>query len=97
MCNPNLKFMAPFVAPPAYFESDGIHLNQDAGSSFIFYIVSSCDELFPATSEQEGIVSPPDGSMVQASIASLSKSVNDLRSDVIRRRLQDNLIFARIK
>ena len=99
MCNPKIKFMAPFVAPPSYFESDGIHLNRDAGLSFIFYLVSSSDQLYPPEAEEAGGVpeSGPSSSMVSSSLASLSKSVNELRSDVNRRCLQDNLIFARIK
>jgi len=47
MSNPNLRFMAPFPSPPSYFESDGIHLDQDAGNSFIYYLVTGCDQLFP--------------------------------------------------
>ena len=99
MCNPKIKFMSPFAAPPSFFESDGIHLNQDAGSSFIFYLISGVDQLFPPESETvEGNPAPGTSeAMVSSSLASLSRSVCTLRNDVNRRRLQDNLIFARIK
>jgi len=97
MSNPNLRFMAPFPSPPSYFESDGIHLNQDAGNSFIYYLVTGCDQLFPPEMDTDTQAGCLDLRMVSSSIATLSKSVVELRSDVDRRRLQDNLIFARIK
>jgi len=98
MSNPNLKFMAPFPSPSSYYESDGIHLNQDAGNSFIYYLVTGCDQLFPPEMDTDTVQAGClDLQMVSSSIATLSKSVVELRSDVDRRRLQDNLIFARIK
>jgi hypothetical protein len=98
MCNPNLKYLAPFVAGPSYFETDGIHLNADAGGSFIRYLVSSADLLFPPDSEAGS--APPlvaDATVEAPSLSQLSQDVAKLRSDVTRRRLQDNLVFARIK
>ncbi len=96
MCNPQLKFLSPFVAPPSYFESDGIHLNSDAGVTFVRFLVSGCDQLFPPDSGT-AVPAPPSDVSVAASLTSLSRSIDDLRSDVRRRRLQDNLLFARIK
>jgi len=88
--------MTPFVAPVTFFEADGVHLNSDAGSSFIFYLISGSYQLFPPdTNVSSG--SLPSGDMITSSLASLSRSVTDLRSDIKRRRMQDNLLFARIK
>jgi len=98
MGNPSLKYLAPFVAGPTFFESDGVHLNADAGSSFIRYLVSSADLLFPPTNETSSIPTPEASVPVEvSSLSQLSQDVAKLRSDVTRRRLQDNLVFARIK
>ena len=97
MGNPRIKFLSPFVAPPTFFEADGVHLNADAGASFIFYLVAGSDQLFPPTPEAGSVAPEVSSQMVSSSLASLSRSVSELRSDVRRRRLQDNLIFARIK
>ena len=96
MCNLHLKFMTPFVAPPSFFELDQIHLNADAGLAFVQFLVSNSDQLFPPTSEVTPVSVPADAS-IAVSLTSLSRSVDDLRADVRRRRLQDNLLFARIK
>ena len=87
--------MTPFVAPPSFFETDGIHLNSDAGLSFVHFIVSNSDQLFPPSVDGEPPTDPTID--VGATLTCLSRSVDSLRSDVSRRRLQDNLIFARIK
>ena len=95
MSNPRLKFMTPFVAPPSFFESDGVHLNSDAGLSFIHHLVNNSDQLFPPDSGTVA-VAQSDASIAVA-VSGLSRSVFELRSEVQRRRLQDNLVFARIK
>ena len=95
MGNSNLKFMTPFVAPPSFYESDGIHLNSDAGLSFVHFLVANSDQLFPSSDDVAQVTESTID--VAASLTCLSKSVETLRSDVSRRRLQDNLIFARIK
>ncbi len=115
MCNPNLKFMSPFVAPPSFFEADGLHLNSDAGLSFVHYLVSNSDLLYPpemgnsieasmnvGKQNQSGPSSAPLVTQSAAPLPSLTLSglaqdVSVLRSEVKRRRLQDNLLFARIK
>jgi len=106
MNNPRLKYLAPFVAPPAFFESDRVHLNSEAGSSFVRFLVSSADLLFPPVENTETIREPPPQNPMSGltlpadtvtSIQQLSQDVRELRSDVRRRRLQDNLVFARIK
>jgi len=95
MDNPRLKFMSPFVAPPSFFESDGVHLNADAGASFINYLVSSADLLFP---DLPALPDPnPTGVTEISGLARLALTVSALREDVDRRRRQDNLVFARIK
>jgi len=95
MNNPQLKFMTPFVAPPTYFESDGVHLNSEAGVTFVQFLVTNCDILFPTDSAP--ISAPGPTQAASSPLEALSETVDLLRSDVLRRRLQDNLIFARIK
>ena len=98
MGNSRLKYMAPFVAPPNFFEADGVHLNADAGTSFIHYLVASADLLFPAsddvTPESAG---PQTESVAAPALSKLSRDVSELRAEVRHRRCQDNLVFARIK
>ncbi len=97
MGNSRLKYLAPFVAPPTFFESDGIHLNSDAGTSFIHYLVSSADLLYPPVASGEAPVQTAVTEAAPVSLAQLSRDVTDLKSDFLRRRCQDNLVFARIK
>lgn len=42
-----VRYLSPFVAPPSFFESDGVHLNQDAGVQFIRFIIDGVDQIFP--------------------------------------------------
>ncbi len=95
----HVKFLSPFVAPLSYFEADGVHLNNDAGTAFITHLISGADHLFPAEPvpviEAENSTSTAGPS--SGALAKLSLSVSALRDDVVRRRLQDNLLFARIK
>ena len=51
--NPQLQMLAPFVALPHSFETDGVHLNPDAGENFIRYVINGVDQIFPVS------VSPP--------------------------------------
>ena len=106
--NPQLKYLSPFVAPPSFYESDRVHLNADAGHSFIHFLVSGVDLLFPSNVVSQPQVSdaatPTGGSsevipgtVGSSSMLELRRDVSDLRSEVRRRRLQDNLLFARIK
>ena len=95
MSNPRIKFMSPFIAPPSYFESDGVHLNADAGTSFIHYLVNSADLLFPV--DCAGSDPTVDAVPEATGLAQLTLTVSALREDVDRRRLQDNLVFSRIK
>jgi len=98
MQNPRLKYMVPFVAPPTFFESDGVHLNSDAGTSFIHHLVSSADFLFPP-SPTPGPLPPSEepGPVTTTTLSQLALDVSELRSDFSRRRRQDNLVFARIR
>ena len=95
MANPRLRYMAPFVAPPTFFEADGVHLNSDAGASFIHYLVASADLLFPisedADSEAATELSTPKA------LSQLTRDVNSLRTEIRQRRCQDTVVFARIK
>ncbi len=84
--NPQIKYLSPFVAPPSYFESDGIHLNAEAGVLFVNYLVTSMVLLFPDSPPT--VQNPP--SSEDSGLVQLSKSVSDLRRDFIQRRLQDN-------
>ncbi len=98
LSNPRVKYLAPFVAPPSYFESDGVHLNPEAGSSFIQYLVSGADTLFPPSQPLPSLSgAPEDHSTTEVTVLQLSRDVKELRSEFNRRRCQDNLVFARIK
>ncbi len=102
MANSNLKYLAPFVAGPSFFESDGVHLNADAGATFIRYLVSSADLLFPQEGDDAGTASQAShvegsGPEKTLTLTQLSQDVDELRANFKRRRLQDNLVFARIK
>lgn len=98
--NPRLQYMAPFVAPPGYFESDGIHLNVAAGSSFVQYLVTGADQLYPPvipSTSAANTLTPSSVPDAPLTLSQLAQDVKELRSDVQRRRDQDNLVFARIK
>ena len=105
MGNPQLKYMAPFVAPHSFYESDGVHLNSEAGASFISYLVTSADLLFPesevqplsASGTSDPVAETSSGFSSSVSLSQLSQDVTSLRSEVRRHRCQDNLVFARIK
>ena len=94
MCNSNLKFMTPFAAPSSFFERDGVHLNHEAGVTFVQNLITGCDLLYPSVLDP---ASSSSTTSTPAEFVTLSQSVDVLRSDFLRRRLQDNLIFARIK
>ena len=94
MGNPRLKYMAPFVAPPTFFEADGVHLNADAGTSFVHYLVASADLLFPPS---EDVAQESAEAVAPLALSDLARDVSELRTEVRRRRCQDNLVFARIK
>ena len=44
-----IRTLAPFVALPTSFESDGVHLTSEVGESFIEYVLSGVDQIFPAS------------------------------------------------
>ncbi len=54
-----LQVLSPFVTLPSSFEADGVHLNGEAGLSFIQYLVTGLDQLVPtsSTSTEAGSVS----------------------------------------
>jgi len=45
-----VRYLSPFVSPPHFFISDGVHLNQDAGIQFIRFILDGVDQIFPPVS-----------------------------------------------
>ncbi len=45
--NSQIRYLSPFVAPPSFFCSDGVHLTPDAGGHFIRFIVDGVDQVFP--------------------------------------------------
>ena len=80
--------IAPFIAPPTFFETDGYHLNQAAGIEFVKYIIASVDQVFPIL-QCQSLTTPPSSSLssitdlpspVQphADLASLSSAVTEL-------------------
>ncbi len=56
---PQISYLSPFVAPPQYFTSDGIHLNQDAGVQFIRFIVDGVDQVCPPVDSNDSQPSEP--------------------------------------
>lgn len=139
-----LQVLSPFVTLPSSFETDGVHLNGEAGLSFIQYLVTGLDQLVPAssTSTEAGSVSthlapahpfasssgatggsstvPEPGSIsahltpanlfatssgngtsdpnvLQSAVANLASLTGSMRAEITARRLQDNLVFARLK
>jgi len=139
--NGQIQLLAPYVAMPGSFESDGVHLNSESGLSFIQYMINGLDQLLPeenptirdgasviesssissrlpaigtASAPGGSLLVPPFGSsvpapslsvnlatsspqMLQDAVASLTSLTGTMRSEVTARRLQDNLIFARLK
>jgi hypothetical protein len=94
--------MAPFVAPGSFFESDGIHLNSDAGHQFVHFLVGNADAMFPdvVPSALTSVIVPspsPAPSASGPSTETLADKVAMLDVKLSRRISQDNLIFARIK
>jgi hypothetical protein len=134
--SPRLQVMAPFVALPSSFESDGVHLNSASGLCFIQFLINGLDQILPSphsgqtqtaslmppsssvstatndgapststaqfTSSSVGNIDPTSSSstsssMLSQAVTSLTVLTGNLRSEVTTRRLQDNLIFARLK
>ena len=107
-----IKCLSPFIAPRCYFESDGIHLNSAAGIEFIKYIFAGVDQSFPVL-DCSRLASPPSRSLPPQASSSVAQpetvgelvvAVRELTSvtekfqaDVLTRRDQDNLVFARLK
>ncbi len=95
--NPNIRFMAPFIAPGSFFESDGIHLNADAGLQYVNFLIGGADALFP---ENVNLVPAPVTIPTTSSVTpspDLAEKVARIDAKLSRRISQDNLIFARIK
>lgn len=138
-----LQVMAPFVALPSSFDSDGVHLNSASGLCFIQFLINGLDQILPSTpagqpqsasmmpSSSSVTTATHDGtssastapftsssvgaqgasfanvvqtsssssssSMLSQAVTSLTVMTGNLRSEVVTRRLQDNLIFARLK
>ena len=46
---PQLQMLAPFVALPTSYESDGVHLSAAAGECFIKYVLNGVDQVYPVT------------------------------------------------
>ena len=115
-----IQVLAPFVALPSSFESDGVHLNSEAGVCFIQYVLNGVDQLlpvidatgpsfsqdtisaptsFPISSSSGGAASSSvsEAPLLHQAVASLTSLTGSMRAEITARRLQDNLIFARLK
>jgi len=64
-----VRYLSPFVAPPHFFVSDGVHLNQDAGIQLIRFILDGVDQIFPP--EQPISMAPSLSAFSQGSTAEL--------------------------
>lgn len=101
--------LAPFIAPGSYFESDGVHLNAAAGVEFIKYIISGVDQAFPVidcvqmappvpgSSSSSSLPSISDLKSLTSAVRELTDVTQQFQADVLSRREQDNLVFARLK
>jgi hypothetical protein len=101
LSSPQIKCLSPFIAPVSYFDSDNVHLNAAAGVEFVKYIVAGVDQVFPVL-DCTGSANAP--SSLPTASPDLASAVRDLTSvterfqaDVLTRRQQDNLVFARLK
>ena len=116
---PQICCLAPFIAPPSFFESDGIHLHQAAGIDFIKYIIDSVDQVYPviqcqsfaspssrspdevakviAGGSNTSVEAPSDMRQLSSAVSDLTTLTQQFRDDVLARRSQDNLVFARLK
>ncbi len=45
-----VRYLSPFVTPPQFFISDGIHLSPEAGVQFIRFVLDGVDQIFPPAS-----------------------------------------------
>ncbi len=113
--NVRLHLLAPIIALPSSFETDGVHLNAEAGISFIQYVLNGVDQILSGamstsirplpsstmpsvpTVPASGFTSLASSSSLTDAFATLSTLTNNLQVEVTSRRLQDNLIFARLK
>ena len=85
-----ISCIAPFIAPPSFFEADGYHLNQAAGIEFVKYVVASVDQVYPVLqcpdmqSPSSSLLSRlppmdlPPPLQAPGDLASLSTAVSDL-------------------
>jgi len=107
--NGQIQVLAPFVALASSFDPDGVHLNADSGFTFIQYMMNGLDQLLPDVPTEaalppvqthttpavsESVVGGP--SLLEAAVASLTSLTGTMRAESTARRLQDNLIFARL-
>jgi hypothetical protein len=80
--------IAPFIAPPSFFESDGYHLNKAAGIDFVKYIIESVDQVFPVLQCQSlpapssslllPLMDTPPPIQTHTDLSSLSSAVTEL-------------------
>ena len=122
-----IRVLAPFVALPSSFESDGVHLNAASGISFIQYVLNGIDQLLPvldafdvasSQNHSQAFVSAPasfpkhsgfgsavgevtgsagSSPLLHQAVSSLTSLTGSMRAEITARRLQDNLIFARLR
>lgn len=96
-----IKCLSPFIAPVSYFDSDNVHLNPAAGVEFVKYIFVGVDQVFPVLdcTNPANVPSPtPTASSDLASaVRELTSVTEKFQADVLTRRQQDNLVFARLK
>lgn len=52
-----IRYLSPFVAPPTFFCTDGVHLLPEAGVQFIRFIVDGVDQVFPTVESASPIAS----------------------------------------
>ena len=101
LSSPQIKCLSPFIAPLNFFDSDNVHLNSAAGIEFVRYIFVGVDQVFPVLDCSQNSTVPsslPAASHDLASaVRALTSVTEKFKADVLTRREQDNLVFARLK
>ncbi len=104
LSSPQIRCLAPFIAPATYFESDQVHLNSAAGVEFIRYILTGVDQAFPvidcsrvAPVSVPTVPSATETCDLASAVRELTSMTEKFQADVLSRREQDNLVFARLK
>ena len=85
--NPQLQVLAPFVALPHSFESDGVHLKPEAGENFIRYVITGVDQIFPVSASPSSFPSDSFGT-VTTGAPSFASATSNSRYVTLKKMLE---------